>query len=305
MVSKKANVELKGIMPALCTRYESGGEVATSGLEEWLNWYLDAGCTGFFVGGSTGEGPLQSVEERCVYLKAVIDAVGDRATVIAHVGAVATADACEIARFASDAGADMVGSVLPIYYRVGPDATVDYYRAIAEAADVPVLVYYLAKTGAKLDPQEFASRLASIPQVAAMKYTSADLEVFRKVIELTDHSLSMVMGCDQLFLPALTMGADAAIGSTYNFMPEIFVGIHRHYLAGEIKQAQKLMERAFEVIYFLKRKYNMMGAVREILRLRGFDTGEPRPPLQALTEAQKKELPGDLEELGFFEPPIR
>lgn len=299
-------LELQGVMPALFTNYDSSGEVTTDGLEELLSFYIDRGCSGFFVGGSTGEGLLQNVEERARFTEAVAKTVAGEVPVIAHVGTMATADACELAKRAADAGADAAGSVLPIYYPMDPDSTADYYRAIGEASDLPLLIYYLANTANQpLDPDSFAEKLASIPRVAAMKYTSAELETFRQIIDLTDHRLSMIMGCDQMLLPALTLGADGAIGSTYNFMPEIFVGVYEKYLAGDLQKAQELMYRGFAVIHMMHRKYPMLAACREVLRMRGFDTGQPRRPLPSLTNDECKALRQDLEELEFFTDPIR
>lgn len=298
-------LQLQGVMPALFTSYDDNGEVTTDGLEELLGFYIEAGCSGFFVGGSTGEGLLQTVEERSLYTDAVVRAVAGQVPVVAHVGALATRDACELARRAADSGADAVGSVLPVYYPVGTEATADYYRDIGEAAELPLLIYYLAKTASEqLDPQMFAETLAELPRVSALKYTSAELETFGQIIELTDHRLSMIMGCDQMLLPALTMGADGAIGSTYNFMPEISVGVYRHYHAGEMEQARELMERSFRMIHLMHRKYPMLAACKEVLRIRGYDTGPCRRPIPPMTDQQRRELRQDLEEEKFFTDPI-
>ena len=217
-------LKLEGIMPALLTLYDRDGEVTTKGLEEFVGFLVDRGCRGLFVGGSTGEGFLQTVQERCRYLEAVVKTVAGRVPVIAHVGALATRDACEIARFAAKVGADAVGSVLPVYYSIGTEGAVAYYRSIGEASDLPLLIYYLAGANVgTLDPQVFADNFVDLPNVFAMKYTSPDVELFRKIHDLTEGRLQMIMGCDQAFLPALTMGAVGAIGTTYNFMPEIYV----------------------------------------------------------------------------------
>jgi len=299
-------VKLEGILPALYTCYDAHGEVTDRGLAELLAFYIDRGCRGFFVGGSTGEGLLQGVEERCRFLEAVVKTVSGQVPVIAHVGALATRDACELARFAARVGADAVGSVLPVYYRVGIEATAAYYRAIAEAAELPLLVYYLAGASEeKLDAAVFAEKLAALPRVFALKYTSPDLETFGEIAELTQGRLCMVIGRDQLLLPALTMGADAAIGANYCCMPELFVAVYDCFRAGRIGEARKLMARGFRIIKLLHRKYPKMDAVREILRMRGFETGHCRGPIPRFPPERREELRADLERLGFFRPPLR
>lgn len=299
-------LKLRGIMPALYTLYDKSGEVTTDGLEEFLSFLLDRGCSGFFVSGSSGEGPLQTVQERCRYIEAVVKTVAGQVPVIAHVGALATRDACEIARFSAKVGADAVGSVMPIYYAVGTQGAVDYYRAIGEAAELPLLIYYLAQAAVgTLDAQVFAEEFATLPYVFAMKYTSPDLELFRKIIDLTDGKLEMIIGCDQIALPAFTMGAVGAIGTTYNFMPEIYISLYNHYLAGEMDAAEKLMHRAFRVIHRILRRYPSLETCREITRMRGYETGHSRGPIPSMTDEQRTQMRADLEALDFFSDPIR
>ncbi|MFW6457339.1 MAG: dihydrodipicolinate synthase family protein [Planctomycetota bacterium] len=298
--------DLTGVMPAMFTCYDSQGDVTTEGLDEYLTFCIDRGCSGFFVGGSSGEGLLQNTEDRAEYLEAVVKMLAGEVPVIAHVGAPSTRETCELARHAADVGADVVGSVLPIYYSFDADAIADYYRAIAENCDLPMLVYYLASASSQaLDPLIFVEKLASIPHVQAMKYTSSDLEPFKQIIELVGDELSMIMGSDQMFLPALTLGADGAIGTTHNFMPEMFVGIYESYNSGDMKRAEELMDRTFKIIHRLHRKYRMMAACREIMKIRGFDIGPSRRPLPPLREGKKDELRADLEDLDFFSDPIR
>jgi len=183
---------------------------------------------------------------------------------------------------------------------------VDYYRAIGEAADRPLLIYYLALAAkGPLDAEMFAEHLAPLPNVFAMKYTSPDLETFAKVVDLTGDKLNMVMGCDQLLLPALTMGARAAIGTTYNFMPELAVGTYDAWAAGDLARAQQLMWRLFRVIHMFKRTCPTLEACRAMARMRGFDIGCVRAPLPPISEAEYKALQKGLDELDFFSDPIR
>ncbi len=299
-------MKLEGILPALYTIYDSEGEVTDEGLETLLSFYIERGCGGFFVGGTTGEGFLQSVEERCRYLEAVVKTVAGQVPVVAHVGAMATDDACEIARFAAEAGADAVGSVLPPYFRIGIGAIADYYRAIGEAAQLPLLVYYLSYVaGEPLDAEAFVENLACLPHVFALKYTSSDLMALGQIMDLTDGRLNMLIGADQMLLPALTLGADGGIGTFYCIMPEVFVGVYNHYRAGEIREARRLMAKGFRIAYRLKRKYPTAAMGREVMRMRGLETGRCRRPIPSLSAGRLEELRADLEELDFFSDPIR
>jgi len=299
-------MRLEGIMPALFTMYDEDGNVTTDGLEDYLRFLIDRGCTGFFVGGSTGEGFLQTLDERKLFLEAVVKTVAGQLPVIAHVGTLATRDACDLARFAARVGADAVGSVMPIYYAIGTQGAVDYYRAIGEAAGLPLLIYYYSGAAVgRFDPQVFVDNFLDLPHLFAMKYTGPDLEVLGKVMDLTDGRLNTVMGLDQLLMPALSLGLDGAIGSTYNFAPEIFVAIYDHYRAGETAEAQRLMARGARLIYRLMRNYSLMAASREVLTMRGVPVGSPRAPLPSLTPQLRAGLEKDLEAIDFFAAPTR
>ncbi len=299
--------KLKGVIPALYTPYDEQGNVSTAILPSFLRFLIDRGCSGLFVGGSTGEGLLQTVEERKDFLEAVVKTVAGEVPVIAHVGALSTRDACELARFSSEVGADAISSVMPFYYPVGIKGAVAYYRALAEAGELPLYVYYLQSAASQdLNPKDFAENFVDVPYLVGMKYTSPDLETFRKIIEYTDGKLNMVSGRDQVFLAALVMGADAAIGTSYNYMPEVFVEVYNAYRAGNIERARKLMVRAFRVIHMLENRYQAgFAARRAIARIRGFDIGLNRGPIPQLEPGDEERLKADLEGLDFFSDPIR
>jgi len=297
---------LTGVIPALYTIYDREGNVSADGLQDLIAFLIDRGCSGFFVGGTTGEGFLQSTQERKKYIQAVVGTVGGQVPVIAHVGGVSTQDACELARFSAGAGADAVGAVLPASYPLGTPAAVQYLRSIAEAAQLPLIIYYLERVAStRLDPKVFAENFARLPYILGLKYTSPDLEVFRQIIDYTGGELNMLIGCDQVFLPALVMGADGAIGTTYNFMPELFVEMYKAFQRGETVKAQELMFRAFRIIRLLLDEYPVLDAGRHLLRLRGIETGTCRAPIPQLTLKQKEVLEADLERLDFFSDPIR
>ena len=305
--TKEGELEkLTGVIPALYTIYDGDGNISTDGLGELVAFVLDRGCSGLFVGGTTVEGFLQSIQERKDYIQAVVTTVAHQVPVIAHVGGVSTRDACELARFSAQAGADAVGAILPTSYPLGASGAVRYLRAIAQAAELPLIIYYLERVAAtRLDPRAFAENFCRLPHLLGLKYTSPDLEVFRQIIECTGGELNMLIGCDQVFLPALVMGADGAIGTTYNFMPELFVEMYAAFRRGETAKAQSLMFRAFRVIRLLLDEYPVLDAGRHILRLRGIETGPCRAPIPPLAEGQKEQLERDLRKLDFFTDPIR
>ena len=267
-----------GVYSALFTAYDDQGKVSLERLGRLIDFQLARGLRGAFITGSTGEGLLLSDEERKQVAEAAVTAIGDRGRSIVHVGHTSTGAAVALARHAESIGADMVSSVPPIYYPVGPEGVLLHYRQIAESVSLPVLVYNIpAATGVSFS-DEMWLKLFEIPNIIGMKYTAADMFYMRNVIELLGQRALVLSGSDEMFLPALVMGCDGSIGTTQNVAPEWFVRIRESYLAGDLKTAQELQ---FEVNRFIKcfLTHGRMSGVKATAALRGVPVGEVRPPL--------------------------
>jgi dihydrodipicolinate synthase/N-acetylneuraminate lyase len=133
-----------------------------------------------------------------------------------------------------------------------------------------------------------------------MKYTAYDFFTMRKLIELEGGRLNMISGPDEMMIAAQAMGADGAIGTTENIIPRIFVQAYRAFRAGDVATAQALQAKINHVVdIFLS--FPSHSAVKEIMRLLGFDLGSTRPPLLPLTDAQRGRIREMLEEVGFFQ----
>ena len=287
----------RGVYPAIVTPFTDGGALDQGAIESLIAFLLDAGVDGFYVGGATGEGLLQDVTTRAAMAKWVVDGARGRAKVIVHVAACTTADAVTLAQMAADAGADAVAALPPIFYKVGFDGILRYYRAIAAAADVPTLVYYLpALSGATFSRDEIGT-LLDIPGVCGLKFSDYNLFLLHSLREHYPEA-TVFSGNDEVFLPALVMGAHGTIGMTLNFMPEIYVGIYRAYSQGDLAEAQRLQYQANRAIELLFR-YGAFGATKAILKMRGIDCGQPREPLIPLEDSQIENLRRDLESIQF------
>ena len=198
---------LHGLNPAIITPFGGDGRVDVDRFERLIDWQIGVGVTGFFVGGSTGEGLYLTADERKAIAEAAVRAAGKRAAVMVHVGALTTEQSIELATHAAAAGADALSSIAPVYYKVGFDATLAHYRAIGEAAGLPFFVYHIPHlTGVSMSADN-ARRLLEIPNVAGLKFTDPALHVMRWIYELTGERLTMLSGPDELHLPAMVMGA--------------------------------------------------------------------------------------------------
>jgi N-acetylneuraminate lyase len=291
---------ISGILSALITPFDNQGEVNTAVLRDLVRFQLQAGLTGFFVNGGTGEGLLLDPEERKQILEIVLNEVNGDVPVIAHIGAVATHTAADLAAHAQAAGAAAVAAIPPIYFRVDQLALKEHYRIIAQAApDLPLWLYNIpGATGVTISADIFAD-LLDIPQIAGIKYTSYDFFTMRAILELgQERGVTVLSGPDEMCLPALTMGAAGAIGTTYNILPGHFARLYRAYCDGNLAQAQERQYQANRVIKAFT-SAPTLSAVKEILARMGFDCGVPRRPLRPLTPAESQKLWQMLDQTEF------
>jgi len=298
--------KVHGIVPALITAFDQNNNIDEPMGRRLVRFMLDKGCAGFFVCGSTGEGFLMSLDERKQYLELILSEVAGQVPVIAHVGALATDDAIELARHARTSGADCVSSVAPFYYPCTVPAILDHYRLIARAAELPIYVYYIPHTtGVTLTAQEFIDDINNVPGIAGIKFTDYNLFLFNSIVQASGGKLNILSGADELCLPALTMGSDGAIGTFYNLFPDLFVGIYNDFHAGRMKEAQEKQFRVNRFIRFYIDRYlgYYVGFVKHVMKYRGFEPGRARRPLLPITDEVERDIEATLKSIGFFHWP--
>ena len=186
-------LKLTGILPALLTPFDQEGNVNTGVVRDMVEFQLNAGASGFYVCGSTGEGLLLSEDERQSVAETVIDQVRGRVPVVIHVGAITTQSACALAAHAQEARADAISSIPPIYYSVGAAGVQQYYSRIAASCRLPFYVYNIpGATGINVGVTMLRDLLATIPTLSGIKYTSYDFFEMRKIIELDGGRLNVI-----------------------------------------------------------------------------------------------------------------
>lgn len=280
--------KLKGIMPALMTAFDTATEsISKENTAALVKKLKSAGVNGFYVGGSSGEMVLCSVKERMELLETVMEASGDL-TVIAHTGAMSTADAILLSRHAASVGADAISSVTPLYYKYSFREIKHYYSRLCEAVSVPVIIYNIpALTGTALDFGQL-SELLSIDGVGGMKFTSPDFFLLNRLKQEFPDKV-FYNGCDEMLLSGLSAGADGGIGTTYNFMPEMFLSIYELFNNGRMKEANAVQSMANKIIAEVVSR-GTLSASKQMINFSGLDYGVCREPLLPLDEAAKNEL---------------
>ena len=288
-----------GAWPALITPTAQDGGVNIQVLRELIEHLVRKGIGGLYLCGATGEGIFQSVDERKQVVEHAIDQIGGRVPAIVHVGCVATRDAVTLARHAQSAGAAGVSSILP---PIGGGLRNTYLHYETIAAAVPDLSFYPYLYGGQIDAATLMGELvARIPNVGGCKYTGPNIFELRHLIELgqdASKGWTIFSGMDEQCLFAAMFGSPSNIGSTLNAMPGVYRELRASYEGGDIAHARDLQLQVNRVTHTLI-AFGFPGALREAMRLLGFDCGEPRQPHLPLAAEKRDELHSALEGVGF------
>jgi len=230
-------------------------------------------------------------------LEATIRSASDRGKVIAHVATLDTATTVDLTKHAEANGAAAVSVLPPIFYKVDLPGLMEHYRLIASATRFPLFVYHIpALTGKSLSVGEM-QQLLEIPNVRGVKLSDYDHFTMHRIRLLRD-DLVVYSGNDEVFLSALNLGANGGIGLTYNFMPQVFVGIYQAFMSNDVRRARELQWKACQMIDAIWQVY-AMGVAKAALQHLGFEVGDPRRPLRALTPDEIAIVTERMDALGF------
>ncbi len=274
--------KFKGLFSALLTPFNEDGSINFDSLEKLVEFNLQNGIDGFYVGGSTGEGLLLSPEERMQVFECVKKANKGRATLIAHVGTICTLDAIKMAKKAEELEYDAISAVAPYYYGFTLDAVLGYYNDIVNSTSLPMIIYNFPNSGGFSLTKDIANKLFENEKFIGIKHTSGDMFTLNQFKTL-DREIVVYNGFDETLLAGLSMGADGAIGSTYNFMGKKFKKIMNCFNSGEIETAKALQNEANEIICEMI-KYGVFQSEKAILTEMGIDMGQCRPPFLPISD---------------------
>lgn len=280
--------KLKGVLPAALTPFDHNDKINEKAFEQLLKLNIQKDVNGFYIGGSTAEAFLLSLEERKQLFQVAKSVVRNTKVLIAHVGCIGTSHAIELAKYAKELGYDAISSVAPFYYKFTFEEIKKYYFDIVNAVDMPMVVYNFPKfSGVSLSVENIAEFFEDI-RFIALKHTSVDYYALERVKTAFPDRI-VYNGFDQTFLAGLAMGADGGIGSTYNFMSEKFVSIYKLFREGRVEEAQEIQRIANHVLDDL-RKVGVMQGEKAMLEIMGIDFGICRPPFKAISCEQKRFL---------------
>lgn len=274
------NIErFEGIYVAMYSAYDEAGNVDVERVKSLAKYYVGSGIKGLYVGGSSGEGLLQNVEERKAVLEAVMEVVKGELTVIVHVGANATRDAVELSQHAERVGADAISAVPSIYYRLPEKAVEGHWQSMVDSSDLPFIIYNIPQTTGFHLSTALCAKLAQQSKVIGVKMSGESTFELQQLKAAGGDDFLVFNGPDEQFLAGRIMGANGGIGGTYGVMPQLFCALEKLFQDNRISEAQQLQ---FQINDFIKRLLSypsLYGACKYILELRGVPTGAPRLPM--------------------------
>ena len=279
---------MSGFLVAAITPLDAEGKLNVPALYKLMDKTIAEGATGFLIGGSSAECPLLSREERLEGLRAAAAYPGRKNTkLMASVASISTEEALIYAREAKALGYDCMISTVPYYYKFGMKAIADYFRALHAEVDLPLFLYnFPGNTGIEIDIDHPDIRaILTDGTIAGVKQTSLNLSQMERMRALNPE-LVIYGGYDEVYLGARILGADGAIGSTFNFTLPLFTKIEAAYSALDIPTAQKLQVQANNIMDALVHN-SLFPSIKHILKTQGIDCGGCRAPFPALTAEQQ------------------
>ena len=286
-----AGARLGTVLTAMATPFTAEGTVDVETAGRLANRLVDSGCDGLVLSGTTGESPTTSDAEKITLLRAVLDAVGDRARIIAGAGTYDTAHSVHLARACAAEGAHGLLVVTPYYSRPPQSGLVAHFTAVADATELPIVLYDIPPRS--LIPIEWDTMrtLARHPNVVAVKDAKGDLNGAAAVMAET--GLTYYSGDDALKLPWLAVGGVGFISVWGHVAARELRDMLTAFNSGDLATARKIAV-TLSPLDVAQSRLGGVTLAKAGLRLQGFDAGDPRLPQMPATAAQLDELAADM-----------
>ena len=291
-----ASARLGTVLTAMVTPFKDGA-LDTATAVRVANHLVDAGCDGLVLSGTTGESPTTTDDEKLALLAAVLEAVGDRARIIAGAGSYDTAHSVHLAKACAAEGAHGLLVVTPYYSRPPQSGVVAHFRAVAEASDAPVMLYDIPPRSAIPIEWDTLRTLADHQNIVAVKDAKGDLHGAAQIIAET--GLAYYCGDDALNLPWLAVGAVGLVSVWGHVAAGQLRDMVNAFQSGDIATARKISV----TLGPLNGAQTRLGGVtmsKAGLRLQGIDAGDPRLPQMPATAEQIEQLAADMRAAGVL-----
>ncbi|WP_339939641.1 4-hydroxy-tetrahydrodipicolinate synthase [Undibacterium luofuense] len=236
---------IQGSLVAIVTPMHADGSLDLPGLRKLIDWHIEQGTDGIVIVGTTGESPTVSVEEHCELIRVAVEHVNKRIPVIAGSGGNSTAEAIALTRFAREAGADASLQVVPYYNRPTQEGMYQHFKAIAEAVDIPVILYNVpGRTVADMSNDTIV-RLAQIPGIVGVKDATGNIARGIDLIRRVPESFAVYSGDDATAMALMLVGGKGNISVTANVAPKEMHELCVASMKGDIATARAINDKVF------------------------------------------------------------
>lgn len=276
-----------GIIPAFYACYDDEGEISPERVQMLAKHYLDVGVKGLYVGGSSGECIYQNVDERKLVLENVMEAVGGKMTIIAHIAAPSTRDSVELAKHAAALDVDALAAIPPYYFVLPGYAIEEYWTSMIKVTNKDFFIYNIPQTTGYFLSTDLYQRMLAHPQVIGVKNSSMPVHDIYLFNHKRDNTI-ILNGPDEQLVAGLVMGAQGGIGGTYGVMPELYMAIFDAVSNNDIQLAQSIQYACNDIIGELTTCHgHMYSVIKAVLRKNGLDIGTGRKPLPDLSPSDE------------------
>ena len=285
------------VLTAVVTPFNADGSVNIEGFKRFCAHLVDNGSDGLVVAGTTGESPTLTDDERLELFASAVEAVGDRASIIAGTGTYSTAHSVHLTEAADALGVDAFLVVTPYYNKPPVRGIVDHFQAIADVTDKPIVAYNIPqRVVLNLEPDTL-NELARIPNVQYVKQATTDLDQARRIV--SEGALTLLAGNDDLLMPFLELGGKGGIFVYTNIAGPRVKELITRFEDGDLDGAREMDAELKPIVEALAVTTNPI-PVKAALNMLGHEVGGLRLPLVEATEDEKTVIRAALERAGIL-----
>lgn len=274
----------KGIIAAMVTSMNADESLNEQEIRNQVNRQIAAGADAVFCLGTNGEFYIQSTEEKIRVMEIVVEETAGRVPVYAGTGCVGTRDTIALSLKAKAIGVDVLSIISPYFAAISQKEIYDHYAAIAQAVDLPIVMYNMpARTGNNISPETVAT-LADIPNIVGIKDSSGNWENLKAYIDVTrGKDFRVLSGNDSLILPTLKEGGAGGITAVANIYPKTMVSIYQNFIKGNLAAAEAA-QNSIAPIRACFKYGNPNTVTKKATNLRGYPVGPCRAPFSYLSQ---------------------
>ncbi|MGL6063991.1 MAG: N-acetylneuraminate lyase [Fusobacteriaceae bacterium] len=283
---------MKGLYNALLVSFDENGNIDEKGTREIIRYNIDVmKMDGIYVGGSTGEAFMMSTDMKKEVFRIAMDEAKGAVSLMAQVGSINLYEAVELGKYATELGYKCLSAVTPFYYKFDFEEIKNYYETIVKETGNNMVIYSIPfLTGVNMSLAQFGELFAN-PKIIGVKFTAGDFYLLERVRKSYPETL-IFAGFDEMLLPAVALGVDGAIGSTYNVTGKIAREVYELAKACRISEALKKQGELNDVIEALLSN-GLYQSIKEILKTKGVNAGYCRLPMKKINAekvARAKEI---------------